>query len=94
VPEGDTIWRTARTLHAVLAGKTVLAFDSSLPSVAAAARRLGVVGQTVEAVEARGKHLLVRFSVWSTAPTRGCGEAGTSTGPRAPALDCARGPAP
>jgi endonuclease-8 len=37
VPEGDTIWRTARTLHAALAGRTV------------------------EAVEARGKHLLVRF---------------------------------
>jgi endonuclease-8 len=28
----------------------------------AAARRLGVVGQTLEAVEARGKHLLVRFA--------------------------------
>lgn len=62
MPEGDTIWRTARTLHAALSGKAVLAFASSLPPVAAAARRLGVVGQTVEAVEARGKHLLVRFS--------------------------------
>jgi endonuclease-8 len=30
--------------------------------VAAAARRLNVVGQTIEAVEARGKHLLVRFA--------------------------------
>jgi endonuclease-8 len=62
MPEGDTIWRTARALHAALAGKTVLSFTSCLPAVAAAARRLGVVGQTVEAVEARGKHLLVRFS--------------------------------
>ena len=62
MPEGDTIWRTARALHAALAGKTVLAFDSSLVAVAAAARRLGVVGQTIEAVEARGKHLLVRFA--------------------------------
>jgi len=60
MPEGDTVWRTARTLHAALAGKTVLAFESSLPAVAATSRR--VVGQKVEAVEARGKHLLVRFA--------------------------------
>jgi endonuclease-8 len=62
MPEGDTIWRTARTLHASLAGKTVLYFTSCLLPVTAASRRLGVVGQTVEAVEARGKHLLLRFT--------------------------------
>jgi endonuclease-8 len=62
VPEGDTIWRSAQTLHAALAGRTIVAFDSALPAVLAAARRHGVVGQVVEAVEARGKHLLVRFS--------------------------------
>jgi endonuclease VIII len=62
VPEGDTIWRAARALHAALAGKTVLAFASSLPVATAAARRLGLVGRTIEAVEARGKHLLFRFS--------------------------------
>ena len=62
MPEGDTIWRTARTLHAALAGKTVLAFASSLPAVTLASRRLGVVGRTLEAVEAQGKHLLVRFA--------------------------------
>jgi len=62
VPEGDTIWRAARALDAALAGKTVLAFSSSLPAVTAAARKLGLAGRTIEAVEARGKHLLVRFS--------------------------------
>lgn len=62
MPEGDTIWRTARALHAALAAKTVLSFTSCLFPVTAAARRLGVVGQAVEAVEAQGKHLLVRFS--------------------------------
>jgi len=62
VPEGDTIWRAARTLHAALAGRTVVAFDSALPEVVAAARRHALVGRTVEAVEARGKHLLVRFA--------------------------------
>ncbi len=62
MPEGDTIWRAARALHAALAGKTVVAFASSLPAVTAAARRLDLVGRTIEAVEARGKHLLFRFS--------------------------------
>ena len=62
MPEGDTIWRTARTLHAALAGKTVLAFASSLLAVAVASRRLGCRRPEVEAVEARGKHLLVRFA--------------------------------
>jgi endonuclease-8 len=62
VPEGDTIWRTARALHTALAGRTVVAFDSALPAVVAAAQRHALVGRAVEAVEARGKHLLVRFA--------------------------------
>jgi endonuclease-8 len=62
MPEGDTISRTARVLHAALAGKMVVAFTSSLPTVAAGSQRLGLAGRTVEAVEARGKHLLVRFA--------------------------------
>jgi formamidopyrimidine-DNA glycosylase len=43
MPEGDTVWRAARTLHSALAGKTVLAFTSSLPAITIASRRLGVV---------------------------------------------------
>jgi endonuclease-8 len=62
MPEGDTIWRTARTLDAALGGWAVVAFDSALPAVATAARRRGLVGRVVEGVEARGKHLLVRFA--------------------------------
>ncbi len=61
MPEGDTIWRAARALQSALGGRTVTAFDSSLPSVAAAARRFGLVGRPVAGVEAKGKHLLVRF---------------------------------
>jgi len=61
VPEGDTIWRTARTLDAALAGRLVLALRSPLPPVSEAALRLGIAGRTVERVEAVGKHLLVRF---------------------------------
>jgi len=62
VPEGDTIWRTARALHAALAGKAVLALASSEPAVTAVAEKLGLIGRTIEAVEARGKHLLFRFA--------------------------------
>ncbi len=62
MPEGDTLWRAARALHAALAGQVVTGFRSPQPAVAAAARRLGVLGDTVAAVEAKGKHLLVRFA--------------------------------
>ena len=54
MPEGDTIWRTAAALRARLAGRTVVR-----ASPAALDR---VVGLRVDAVEAEGKHLLVRFS--------------------------------
>jgi endonuclease-8 len=88
VPEGDTVWRTARALGAALAGRTVVAFGSSLPAVAAAARRLAVVGQAIEAVEARGKHLLVRFEKGAVLHThlgmRGSWRLARRTGGRGP----------
>lgn len=62
MPEGDTIWRTARTLRGVLAGQAVTGFRSPLPAVAATARQFQLVGQRVEKVESNGKHLLIRFS--------------------------------
>jgi endonuclease-8 len=62
MPEGDTIWRAARLLHAGLVGAHVTGFTSVLPAVRAAAQRLALVGRSVTAVEARGKHLLVHFS--------------------------------
>ena len=61
MPEGDTLFRTAATLHTALAGKQIVAFESALASVQAAARRAGLPGAVVAAVEARGKHLLIRF---------------------------------
>jgi len=61
MPEGDTIWRTARALHAALAGRPVASLRSPLHAVSEAARRLRIAGRTVEGVEAVGKHLLVRF---------------------------------
>jgi endonuclease-8 len=62
MPEGDTIWRSAGRLHEFLAGRAVTRFASTLPRVAAEARRLRVLGSTVSSVEARGKHLLMRFT--------------------------------
>jgi endonuclease VIII len=66
MPEGDTIWRTARTLDAALVDRVVTGFESSLPAVAAAARQRRIVGQRITRVEARGKHLLVRFERGAT----------------------------
>jgi endonuclease-8 len=62
MPEGDTIFRAARTLHRALAGKPVTRFESAYAHVTAVAVDHPVVGRTVERVEAAGKHLLVRFS--------------------------------
>jgi endonuclease-8 len=62
MPEGDTIFRAARTLQGVLAGKKVRRFFSPIPAVEQAARRLGVVGDRIARVEARGKHLLIHFA--------------------------------
>ncbi len=62
MPEGDTIWRTARTLRAIFAERPVTNFTSPLSDVAGLAHRLGLVGQSVAAVESHGKHLLIRFS--------------------------------
>lgn len=55
MPEGDTIFRTAAALRTSLVGRRVTAARTT---TTAAVQRL--VGETVEEVEARGKHLLIR----------------------------------
>ncbi len=62
MPEGDTIFRTARTLHRALAGQPVLRFTSVLAAPARVDADRPVQGRTVERVEARGKHVLIWFS--------------------------------
>jgi endonuclease VIII len=62
MPEGDTIYRAARTLNLALAGQTVTSFESVLPRLSRVEVDDGVVGRTVERVEARGKWLLIYFS--------------------------------
>lgn len=62
MPEGDTIFRAARTLNQALAGQRVVAFEAMLAKVSAPLAGAPVVGLTVDHVEARGKHCLIFFS--------------------------------
>ncbi len=62
MPEGDTIFRAARTLHQVLAGQVVTRFESVFPALTRVADDHPIVGRTIESVVARGKHLLIVFS--------------------------------
>jgi endonuclease-8 len=62
VPEGDTVFRAAQTLHRFLAGHVVTRFESVYPALTRIAEDHPVVGRTIESVSARGKHLLMAFS--------------------------------
>jgi endonuclease-8 len=62
VPEGDTIFRAARTLNRALAGQTVTRFESGLAPLAELDRRDPIAGRVVERIDAAGKHCLVRLS--------------------------------
>ncbi|MEU1275918.1 DNA-formamidopyrimidine glycosylase family protein [Streptomyces sp. NPDC005799] len=56
MPEGDTVWQTARRLHGALAGKVLTRSDLRVPKYATA----DLTGRTVLDVTPRGKHLLTR----------------------------------
>jgi endonuclease VIII len=62
MPEGDTIYRAARTLQKALGGKIVTAFETGLANLASIDDDKPLVGRTVERVEARGKWCLIYFS--------------------------------
>jgi len=62
MPEGDTLFRTARTLDRALAGQTITTFESVLPKLERVNVDAGIVGRQVEQVEAQGKWLLMRLS--------------------------------
>ena len=62
MPEGDTIYRAARTLDRALAGKIVTRFATVLPELARVNEDEPIAGRTVEKVEARGKWLLMHLS--------------------------------
>ena len=62
VPEGDTIFRAARTLNRALAGRVVTRFESVFPARTRVDADTPLRGRTIERVDARGKHLLMWFS--------------------------------
>ncbi len=57
MPEGDTVWLTARRLREALAGGRLVRADLRVPALATT----DLTGRTVEDVVARGKHLLTRL---------------------------------
>ena len=59
MPEGDTIFRTARTLNRALQGAVVRRFFSALAEPARADDERAFAGQRVVRVESRGKWLLM-----------------------------------
>jgi endonuclease-8 len=62
MPEGDTIFRAARTLQRALGGGLVTRFESVFPSLNRIAEDRPIVGRTIESVISRGKHLLLTLS--------------------------------
>jgi len=62
VPEGDTIYRTARALGRALVGKPIVRFATEYAQIARANDDLPFVGLNVESIEARGKWLLMFLS--------------------------------
>ena len=61
MPEGDTIFRAARTLNQALSGQVVTGFETNLPRLARVDFDRGIVGRQIQNVEARGKWLLMHF---------------------------------
>lgn len=56
MPEGDTVFRAARTLDVALAGARLTGCDLRVPRFAT----VDLTGETVHEVASRGKHLLMR----------------------------------
>lgn len=57
MPEGDTVWLTAKRLDRALAGRALTTFQLRVPALATADR----TGDVVSEVVARGKHILLRL---------------------------------
>jgi endonuclease-8 len=62
MPEGDTIFRTARALTRALVGRPITAFRSNYPLLTRFHDDTPLTGQTVDRVESRGKWVLIYFS--------------------------------
>jgi endonuclease-8 len=62
LPEGDTIYRAARTLHSAMAGQRVVRFETALAPLARVNDQTPIAGRNIERVVAAGKHLIFDFS--------------------------------
>jgi endonuclease-8 len=61
MPEGDTVYRSARQLQAALAGSVLTGCDIRVPAFAT----VDLTGETVHEVVSRGKHLLMRIGEYT-----------------------------
>ncbi|MFI6228198.1 DNA-formamidopyrimidine glycosylase family protein [Micromonospora echinospora] len=66
MPEGDTVWNTARVLDRALAGRRLTGSDFRVPQLATT----DLTGATVLGCVSRGKHLLLRMSAPDTGGDR------------------------
>ena len=62
MPEGDTIFRAARSLHKALAGHQATSFDTAYAHLSRVDDDAPIAGRMIERCEAAGKHLLIVFS--------------------------------
>jgi endonuclease-8 len=62
MPEGDTIFRAARTLNRALAGQVVTKFETQLPQLSRIDEDHPLTGRTIEQVDATGKWMRIWFS--------------------------------
>ena len=62
MPEGDTIYRSARAMQRAIGGKLCTGFETGLAPLARVNDDTPLAGRMIEKVESRGKWLLVHFS--------------------------------
>lgn len=62
MPEGDSIFRSAKSLHRVLSGQVVTRFDTAYAHLDRVNVDTPIVGRTFEKCTSAGKHLLMFFS--------------------------------
>jgi endonuclease-8 len=62
MPEGDTIYRSARAMQRAIGGKVCTGFETGLAKLARVNDDAPLADRTIDRVESRGKWLLVYFS--------------------------------
>ena len=65
MPEGDTVWRTARHLDRALSGQVLVSAELRVPAFAT----VDLIGRRVTGTVSRGKHLLTRMGAEESAVT-------------------------